>query len=342
MPGVRLALTMGDPAGIGPEICLGALDAASETGAQAVVVGDGEVLKRAAEAIGADPGLRSAEEIDSLPSEGHCVLDLHNVDLRTHEFGKVKAEYGRASVEYLKTAVGMCMDDRAAAIVTAPINKEALKAAEVPEPGHTEMLGTFTGTDVYETMFMVERMKIFFATRHLSLRDAIDAISREGLIKTLDNVRAALQLMGLEEPEIAVAALNPHGGEGGLFGDEEMDSIRPAVEAARNRGWNVVGPIPADSIFAQHRRGKYDAVLSLFHDQGHIASKTVDFNGTVSVTTGLPIIRTSVDHGTAFDIAGKGVADPGNMQSAVRRAAELHRAMGEHLKSLREKMTNGR
>ncbi|MDQ3784220.1 MAG: 4-hydroxythreonine-4-phosphate dehydrogenase PdxA [Actinomycetota bacterium] len=339
---VRLALTMGDPSGIGPEICLGALEAASEVGAQAVIVGDAAVLRRAAEVIGGDHALTSAGAIDALPPEGHCVLDLHNVDAAHHEFGRVKAEYGRASVEYLKTAVGMCLGDRAGAIVTAPINKEALKAAEVPEPGHTEMLGTFTGTDVYETMFMVERMRIFFATRHLSLKGAIDAITQDGLLRTLDNVRNALKLMGLEEPEIAVAALNPHGGEGGLFGDEEIVAIRPAVEAAKNRGWRVVGPIPADSIFAQHRRGKYDAVLSLFHDQGHIASKTVDFDGTVSVTTGLPIIRTSVDHGTAFDIAGQGIADPGNMQSAVRRAVELHMSMGEALRSLREKTNNGR
>lgn len=339
---VRLALTMGDPSGIGPEICLGALDSASEAGAQAVIVGDAAVLSRAAEAIAIDSALESAGSIDALPSEGHCVLDLHNVDAAHHEFGRVKAEYGRASVEYLKTAVEMCLRDRAGAIVTAPINKEALKAAGVSEPGHTEMLGTFTDTDVYETMFMVERMKIFFATRHLSLRGAIEALSQEGLLRTLDNVRNALQLMGLEEPEIAVAALNPHGGEGGLFGDEEIDAIRPAVESAKDRGWNVVGPIPADSIFSQHRRGRYDAVLSLFHDQGHIASKTVDFDGTVSVTTGLPIIRTSVDHGTAFDIAGQGIADPGNMQSAVRRAVELDMSMGGHLKSLREKTTDGK
>lgn len=339
---VRLALTMGDPAGIGPEICLGALEAASEAGAQAVIVGDAAVMSRAAEVIGGDPALTSATSIEALPTEGHCVLDLQNVDAAHHEFGRVKAEYGRASVDYLKVAVEMCMADRAGAIVTAPINKEALKAAEVPEPGHTEMLGTFTDTDDYETMFMVERMRIFFATRHLSLRGAIDAITEDGLLRTLDNVRSALRLMGLEEPEIAVAALNPHGGEGGLFGDEEIDAIRPAVESAKNRGWSVVGPIPADSIFAQHRRGKYDAVLSLFHDQGHIASKTVDFDGTVSVTTGLPIIRTSVDHGTAFDIAGQGIADPGNMKSAVRRAVELHMSMGEHLRTLREKTNNGR
>ena len=334
---VQLALTMGDPSGIGPEISLGALQSASEAGAQAVIVGDTEVLHKAAEILGIDAGLQSASRPEELPPGGHCVLDLNNVDVATHDFGRVKAEYGRASVEYLKTAVELCMNDRVHAIVTAPINKEALKAAGVTEPGHTEMLGTFTNTDVYETMFMVERMKIFFATRHLSLREAIESLSREGLLRTLDNVRRALQLMGLEEPEIAVAALNPHGGEGGLFGDEEINAIRPAVEAAKERGWNVTGPIPADSVFSQHRRGRYDAVLSLFHDQGHIASKTIDFDGTVSVTTGLPIIRTSVDHGTAFDIAGQGIADAGNMRSAVQRAIELHSSMGEHLKSLREK-----
>jgi 4-phospho-D-threonate 3-dehydrogenase / 4-phospho-D-erythronate 3-dehydrogenase len=332
---VRVALTMGDPAGVGPEIALGSLDAAAEAGAQAVIVGDAGVLERAARALGNDYGLEVAGDIEEVPPTGNAVLDLDNVDPTDHRFGEVKAEYGRASVLYLETAVEMCMQGRAAAIVTAPINKEALKAAGVSEPGHTELLGTFTGTDSYETMFMVERMRIFFATRHKSLRDAIDSISKEGLLKTLDNVRRALQLMDISEPEIAVAAINPHGGEGGLFGTEEVEHIRPAVEEAAARGWHVVGPIPADSIYPQHRAGRYDAVLAMYHDQGHIASKTVDFNGTVSVTTGLPIIRTSVDHGTAFDIAGKGVADPGNMQSALRRAVELHASMGPRLAAMR-------
>jgi 4-phospho-D-threonate 3-dehydrogenase / 4-phospho-D-erythronate 3-dehydrogenase len=334
---VRLALTMGDPAGIGPEIALGSLGVATEVGAQALIVGDAGVLDRAAEALGIDPPLEAIGHVDEAPAEGHAVLDLSNVDAETHEFGAVKAEYGQASVDYLRTAVDMCMNGSAAAIVTAPINKEALKAADVKEPGHTEMLGTFTGTNQFETMFLVERMRIFFATRHKSLRNAIDSIDREGLLETLGNVRRALQLMDIDEPEIAVAALNPHGGEGGLFGTEEMEHIRPAVEEAAGKGWRVVGPIPADSIYPQHRAGRYDAVLAMYHDQGHIASKTLDFNGTVSVTTGLPIIRTSVDHGTAFDIAGKGVADPGNMQSAVRRAVELDASMGPHLAAMRER-----
>lgn len=334
---VRLALTMGDPAGVGPEIALGSLEVATEIGAQALVVGDAGVLDRAAQALGIDPGLEVVRRVEELPAEGHAVLDLGNVDSGSHEFGVVKGEYGRASVDYLRTAVDMCLKGTAAAIVTAPINKEALKAAEVKEPGHTEMLGTFTGTDQYETMFMVERMRIFFATRHKSLRDAIASITQEGLLETLANVRRALQLMDIDEPEIAVAALNPHGGEGGLFGTEEMEHIRPAVEDAAAKGWRVVGPIPADSIYSQHRAGRYDAVLAMYHDQGHIASKTLDFNGTVSVTTGLPIIRTSVDHGTAFDIAGKGIADPGNMKSAVRRAVELDASMGRRLAAMRER-----
>lgn len=338
---IRLALTMGDPAGIGPEICLKSLEAATEAGVQALLVGDAGVLERGAAALGMDYGLPAVSEPSASVAEGHAVLDLGNVDAASHEFGAVKAEYGRASVDYLRTAVDMCMDGDAHAIVTAPINKEALKAAEVQEPGHTEMLGTFTGTDTYETMFTVGRMRIFFATRHKSLSGAIESITKDGLVATLGNARNALQLMGLDEPEIAVAALNPHGGEGGLFGDEEMVHIRPAVEEAVGRGWNVVGPVPADSIFPQHKDGRYDAVLAMYHDQGHIASKTLDFNGTVSVTTGLPIIRTSVDHGTAFDIAGQGIADAGNMQSAVLRAAELVRSIGPRLEEMRRASAGG-
>ena len=332
---VSLALTMGDPGGIGPEICLQSLDAATEAGARAIIVGDAGVLQISAAALGTKLEIPAVADVSSLPGDGHVVLDLDNIDVAAHEFGVVQAEHGRASVEYLRVAVDMCMNGAAEAVVTAPMNKEALMAAGVQEPGHTEMLGALTGTTQYETMFTVGRMKIFFATRHQSLRDAIDSITKEGLLTTLDNARTALQLMGVGEPEIAVAALNPHGGEQGLFGDEEMVHIRPAVEEANGRGWNVVGPVPADSVFAQHKDGRYDAVLSMFHDQGHIASKTLDFNGTVSVTTGLPIIRTSVDHGTAFDIAGGGVADPGNMRSAVLRAVDLVRAIGPRLEEMR-------
>ncbi|SII98328.1 4-hydroxythreonine-4-phosphate dehydrogenase 2 [Mycobacteroides abscessus subsp. abscessus] len=194
--------------------------------------------------------------------------------------------------------------------------------------GHTEMLGELTGVTKQDTMFVVEdtkipdhRLQIFFATRHMSLRRAIDALTVETQVDSIERAHRALQLYGVTEPRLAVAALNPHGGENGAFGDEEIEILRPAVEAVNaSRGFDVAGPIPADSVFHQGLTGRFDGILSQYHDQGHIAAKTYDFDGTISVTVGLPILRTSVDHGTAFDIAGQGLADAGTMRSAYRAA----------------------
>jgi 4-hydroxythreonine-4-phosphate dehydrogenase len=185
------------------------------------------------------------------------------------------------------------------------------------------MLGELTGSSRFNTMFWVRGLKIFFATRHLSLREALDKITARNMEHAIREAYTALEVFGGNEPTLAVAALNPHGGENGKFGDEEGVAIAPAVAATRADGLDVVGPIPADSVFHQGLEGRFDGVLSLYHDQGHIASKTVDFHGTVSVTVGLPILRTSVDHGTAFDIAGTGTADAGTMRAAFRAAVEL-------------------
>jgi 4-hydroxythreonine-4-phosphate dehydrogenase len=235
------------------------------------------------------------------------------------EMGQIAAHTGHDSVAYVETAAELGQQHRIQAIVTAPINKEAMRAAGVKYPGHTEILGAAFNSGV-ETMFVVDKMRIFFLTRHLSLRQAIDAISQEGLLHLLAHAREVLAKMGIDTPTIGVAGLNPHAGDGGLFGDEEIRVLQPAIAAAQKRGWDVVGPVGADSIFHQALSGRYDAVISLYHDQGHIAAKTYDFNRTVSVTTGLPIIRTSVDHGTAFDIAGQGIADATNMIEAIKVA----------------------
>jgi 4-hydroxy-L-threonine phosphate dehydrogenase PdxA len=185
------------------------------------------------------------------------------------------------------------------------------------------MLGALTGSDRYATMFIVGDLKIFFATRHMSLREALDHLTRQSLTRAIEESWTALEVLGHDPPRLAVAALNPHGGEGGNFGEEEIKIIGPACEQARRSGRAVDGPIPADSVFHQGLQGRYDGILAQFHDQGHIAAKTVDFDGTVSVTMGLPILRTSVDHGTAFDIAGTGKASHAAMAAAYRVAAEL-------------------
>jgi 4-hydroxythreonine-4-phosphate dehydrogenase len=208
-------------------------------------------------------------------------------------------------------------------VVTAPINKEAIWAGGSRHIGHTEMLAELTGAPWSDTMFVVSGLKIFFTTRHVALRKALDQLSEERVLASIHRAVVALKVFGHDQPRLAVAAVNPHGGENGNFGDEEIAILRPAVRTAVAQGLDVTGPVPADSVFHQGLEGRFDGVLSHFHDQGHIAAKTADFDGTVSVTIGLPILRTSVDHGTAFDIAGQGTASHATMAAAFRAGAEL-------------------
>lgn len=320
-----VALTMGDPAGIGPEIILKALKSAElHEQARFVIVGSRPIMEKVVQEMEINttfPDFDSSREWSSAPGRLplYQVGDLHPA---AYEVGQVAARTGRESVAYVETAAELGRRGAINAIATAPINKEAMRAAGVAYPGHTEILGAAFETPV-ETMFVVDKMRIFFLTRHLSLRNAIDALSQEGLLRLLAHARQVLAELGIAHPVIAVAALNPHAGDGGLFGREEIDILQPAVIQAQERGWDVRGPVGADSVFHQALQGRYDAVISLYHDQGHIASKTYDFNRTVSVTTGLPLVRTSVDHGTAFDIAGQGVADATNMVEAIRVAADM-------------------
>jgi 4-hydroxythreonine-4-phosphate dehydrogenase len=324
----RLALTIGDPAGIGPEITVKALrQPALHEQARLLVIGSAQVIEDAARSHGNGMKFPLLDEAtlhgewtsspDSIPL--YRVGDLAPSDYR---LGEAAARTGRDSVAYVETAAALGKQGLLDGMVTAPINKEAMRAAGVNYPGHTEILGAALESHV-ETMFVVDRLRIFFLTRHLSLRRAIDAISAEGLLGILDHAAEVLAELGVETPRVAVAGLNPHAGDGGIFGDEEIEILAPAIRVARERGLDVTGPVGADSVFHQALEGRFDCVISLYHDQGHIAAKTYDFNRTVSVTTGLPLIRTSVDHGTAFDIAGKGIADPTNMIEAVRVAAEM-------------------
>lgn len=320
-----IAITMGDAAGIGPEITIKALSKKEiYEKCKPVVIGDAKVLEQAIKITNADIKVNI---IDS-PSEGKYelgkvdVIDLKNIDIDRLEFGKISAQCGRASFDYIKKAVELAKKGEAKAIATAPINKESLKAANIPFIGHTEMLGELTGVKDPLTMFQVKGMRIFFLTRHLSLKDAIAAITKERVYDYLIRCNEALQRLGVEKRKFAVAALNPHSGENGLFGREEIDEIEPGIHLARKKGVDVEGPVPADSVFFQALNGKYDAVLSLYHDQGHIAAKMTDFYGTVSITNGLPFLRTSVDHGTAFDIAGKNIAESISMEECIKVAAE--------------------
>lgn len=322
---IVLAVPMGDPAGIGPEIILKALSHGDLVGrASIVVVGDQYLLaKTARDCALSYPFTTIVEDAPAcraaLENGSDIVLYHRNlVDLDAFAYGKISGMCGNAAYQAIVTAVDLIRGGIAKALVTPPLHKESLRASGVPSIGHTEILGDLTGSPDPVTMFETLGLRIFFMTRHLSLRKACEAVAFPLVLKTIRTCDALChhQAFDLSKP-LAVAGLNPHCGEHGLFGDEEMEVIGPAVEAARKEGIDVVGPIGADSVFHQAKKGLYRAVISLYHDQGHIAAKTLDFDRTISVTWGLPFLRTSVDHGTAFDIAGKGIASSVSMTEAL-------------------------
>ena len=320
-----IAVTMGDPAGIGPEIVAKSIaDKATFDVARCIVIGDKKVMEKAIEIVGADLKVNVVES----PADGDYsygvlnMIDLDNIDMSRFEYGKINAMCGQAAFDYIKKSIEITMDKQADAVATTPINKESLHAAEVDFIGHTEIFGALTGTDDPLTMFETKGLRGFFITRHKSLRDMLDDIKKDRIIDYVERCTDALRRLGVKEGTMAVAGLNPHSGEHGLFGWEEVKEIAPAVEELKERGFNVAGPVPADSVFHQAAQGRFNSVLSLYHDQGHIATKTLDFDRTISITNGMPILRTSVDHGTAFDIAGKGIAGAVSMEEAIRLAAK--------------------
>ncbi len=320
-----IGIPIGDAAGIGPEISIKALmNSDLKTLCRPVLIGNIDVLQNIKRKFKLGVDFNSIDDPQKGCYEDGIIdlINLDNIEAGKIEYGKIQSEAGKAAYEYIKRSIELAMDKKIDAVATTPINKEAIKAAKVDFIGHTEMYAALTGTDDPLTMFQVRCMRIFFLTRHVSLRGACDLIKKERVLRYIHKCNTALKMLGVGEGSIAVAGLNPHNGEHGLFGTEEMDEIIPAVEAARKDGVNVIGPVPADSVFAQALKGRFSAVLSLYHDQGHIAAKTVDFEKTISMTVGMPFMRTSVDHGTAFDIAGKGIANPVSMEEAIRLAAE--------------------
>ena len=321
---------MGDPAGIGPEISLKALLKSSLYElCKPIIVGDLRILEKTAER------LRFAVQLRVIKSPGEAVgkagrievIDLKNVNLDLFELGKVSAESGRASIEYIEYAVNLALRGEIDAIATCPINKQAVNMAGSSYIGHTEMLAALCGVKDPIVMFWVRGVRIFFLTRHIPLCEAVRAVRKDRIVEKVTRIVSELRRIGLCKPTIAIAALNPHASDRGLIGDEEEKEIIPAVEELRSRGFQVVGPVPADAVFHKAFEGEYDAVLSLYHDQGHIAAKTIDFYGTVSVTLGLPFVRTSPDHGTAYDIAGKGIANSKSLEEAIKLAVQLSQAV---------------
>ena len=320
-----IGITIGDPAGIGPEIVAKALSHPEVAEwCRCVVYGQHAALKRIADLVPHMPAFQPVADVHEALALGQGAIPLVEVPTAFPPdvpIGRVSAAGGQASFAYIRAAVRDALDGHLDAIATGPIHKEALRAAGIPFIGHTEMLAELTGSPVSLTMFMTGPLRIFFVTRHVSLRQACDLITKERVLDTIVAADKYLRRLGIAEPTLAVAALNPHASDGGLMGDEEERAITPAVEAARERGIRAVGPVPADSVFYHAIRGRYDAVVSLYHDQGHIAAKVYDFDRTVSLTLGLPFLRTSVDHGTAFDIAGTGQAREISMLEAIRVAA---------------------
>lgn len=321
-----LGITMGDAAGVGPEIIVKALeDMHLYEFARPVVFGDAKILQRAVKLTGSQLEIRSIGE----PSEGGCqfgtvdVMDLDNLPADL-PFGQLNAQAGKAAYEYIQSAVKHAMKYEVHAVVTAPLNKEALHMGGCPYPGHTEILGALTQTKDYSMMLVSGPLKVIHVTTHVSMRQACDLIKKERVETVIHLADETLKLMGIDEPHIAVAGFNCHSGEHGLFGDEEDNEILPAVEAARQCGINAEGPIPPDTVF--HRAAnlkEFDIVVCMYHDQGHIPIKVLGFSTGVNVTVGLPCIRTSVDHGTAFPVAGTGRADSQSMTEALLLGAQM-------------------
>ena len=319
-----IAVPMGDPAGIGPEIVArAAADLELFQTADCLVIGDRKVMEEAIRITGENLKIHVIQD----PADGNYeervlnLIDLENIRMEDFAFGRVSAMCGRAAFEYIAKSIELAMQGKADAVATTPINKESLRAGQIPYIGHTEIFGALTGTEDPLTMFETRGMRVFFMTRHLSLREMLDRITRDRVIDYVIRCTEALRRLGVTEGTMAVAGLNPHSGEHGLFGWEEVNEIAPAVEELKRMGYSVEGPVPADSVFHLAMLGKYNSVLSLYHDQGHIATKTLDFERTIAITNGMPILRTSVDHGTAFDIAGKGIASAVSMKEAIRLAA---------------------
>ncbi|MDH5769158.1 MAG: 4-hydroxythreonine-4-phosphate dehydrogenase PdxA [Nitrospirota bacterium] len=320
----KLALTMGDPGGVGPEIIIKALYSSEVRRYCApIVIGDRIVIEEALNLFKLPVKLRiikSSEE--SEPTIGS--IELIDIGLiQKIDKGKPTAKSGRACVSYIKKAVELVLQNKVDGIVTAPISKKALKMAGFAWPGHTEMLAELTHTKDYAMMLVGGPLRVILATIHVPLKSVPALITKDRVLKTIRLAKKACDMLDIKNPKIAVAGLNPHAGEAGIFGDEEIKKIIPAIEAAKKEGIPVSGPYPPDTIFHKAYKGDIDLIVCMYHDQGLIPLKMIAFEKGVNVTVGLPFIRTSPDHGTAYDIAWKGVANPASMIEAIRLAAML-------------------
>jgi len=321
-----IGLTMGDPAGVGPEIIAMALfDARVKDICRPLVIGNADTIRQALKIVKKTAKIRKIRKTEEayFSKELVEVIDLDNLDSKLIEKGKVSPLAGRAAFEYLQCAVNMALKKDIEAVVTAPLNKEALNKAGYHYPGHTEILAEFCGAGEVCMMLIVGNLRVAHVSWHLSLREACDFLTKERVLTALKLGVDAVQKMGIEKPRVAVAGLNPHAGENGLLGMEEIVHIAPAVKEASSKGIDVVGPLSPDTLFYRAKQGEFDLIVVMYHDQGHIPLKMIGLLEGVNVTLGLPIIRTSVGHGTAFDKAGKGTASPENLIKAIELAVKM-------------------
>ncbi|MFY9269062.1 MAG: 4-hydroxythreonine-4-phosphate dehydrogenase PdxA [Candidatus Manganitrophaceae bacterium] len=325
-----IAVTMGDPCGVGPEVIVkGFMDRSLSAVCRPVIIGNTRWMAEAAARFAPGLIIRPIKAISEATFQ-EAVIDLFDPTgqpLPTLEYGKIDPKAAAAAFEAIQCAAALALRGDIDGIATAPIHKEGMKGIGFPFPGHTEFFADFAKADRFAMMMVGGGLRITLTTIHLALKKAIAELRKETILEAIRLTDTALQSdFGIQAPRTAVAALNPHAGESGIFGEEEKRVVLPAVEAAQQEGMSVFGPYPADTLFHQLKEGRFDAAVSLYHDQALIPIKLLAFGNAVNVTIGLPFIRTSVDHGTAYDIAGKGIADPGSLRAAVRLAAEMTEA----------------
>ena len=332
-----LGITMGDPAGIGPEILVKAVDK-KETYevCRPLVLGDPAIIEKAIEISHTGSKVHVVSSVEKAIFESGC-LDVYKVktpDLRSIEFGKVSPAAGAAAFMYVKKAIDLAMNHEIDGTVTGPINKESIHAGGYPFSGHTEIYAHYTKTRNYAMLLADGNFRIIHVSTHVSLKEAVEQVKKDRIVAVIGMLDDACRKFGVKSPKIGVAGLNPHSSDGGLFGNEEAEEITPAIEETRRLGINVEGPVPPDTLFAKARSGFFDGCVAMYHDQGHIPFKMVGFSWNnmtkrienvhgVNITLGLPVIRTSVDHGTAFEIAGQGIADPSGLEQSISMAIRL-------------------
>lgn len=321
-----LALTMGDAAGSGPELLIRALtDPEIRKKCRPLVIGDAAIMGKARSIIGSDHTIESISQIEEADFDRKTipVLDLDNIDEKAHQFGVVDPMCGKAAYEYVVKACELCRSGKVAAMVTSAINKESLNSAGYHYDGHTGLLSELCDDAKVTMMLVADGLRICHVSTHVSLQEAINRVRSPRIVEVLHMANSGIRRLGIEKPRLAVAGLNPHAGEGGLFGDEEIQYITPAIEKARDEGLDVSGPFAGDTVFFRAWKGEFDGVLAMYHDQGHVAAKMLGIWKGVNVTLGLPIIRTSVEHGTDFPNAGKGTSDPRSLINAIHLAVEM-------------------